>query len=649
MCGIVCLIQKNKNIDPGIIKNCLQQIEHRGPDDKGYYHYSEVSLAQCRLSIIDLTAGGHQPMLSADGRYSIVFNGEIYNFEELRTELELKGYQFSSKSDTEVLLQGYIEYGTGILNKLNGIFAFCLYDKVANKLLVARDQFGVKPLYYSESEDYFIISSEIKAMAVLPAFDKTPDAEALMNYITYLWSAGEVTPFLKVKKLRQGHFMEIDLAEPGCCKSTIHCYYSIPLQNKQPVKKEETVVNELEQHLLNAVNRQLMSDVPVGFFLSGGLDSSLIVALAKKLKKDGQPLNCFTVNLGDDKISKEGFESDLKYARLVAKKLDCKLYEIDGSIDILNEFDSMIWHLDEPQADVAPLYVQKICRQARAQGIKVLLGGTGGDDLFSGYRRHQALNFEKYFAFYPKPLGSITNKIIDTLNVSKPFNRRAKKLLSDAGKTKNERLTGYFSWLEKEIVYNLFTPEYKLVLQGYNPNHFLSGLLNSMDSSESDLNKMLYLEMNSFLPDHNLNYTDKLSMAEGVEVRVPYLDKDLVEYTFQIPAQLKLKSNETKYILKKCAEKYLPKEIIYRSKTGFGAPVRKWITEDMEEMIHDRLSVSRLKQRGIFDPVAVWKLIDDNKKGKIDASYSIWCLLAIESWMIQFVDNFITVSDNILM
>ena len=638
MCGIVCLIQKNNTISPDTINSCLQQIEHRGPDDKGFFQYNQVSLAQCRLSILDLTAAGHQPMSSIDGRYTLIFNGEIYNFETLKMELELRGHQFISKSDTEVLLHGYIEYGTGILDKLNGIFAFCLFDKVANTVIVARDNFGVKPLYYLENDDYVIISSEIKAFTALPSFDKTPDVRALMNYITYLWCPGEQTPFLNVKKLRQGHFMEIDLNEKGVSKSTIKCYYTIPLQKNKVVQKEEKVLPVLEEHLLNAVNRQLISDVPVGFFLSGGLDSSLIVAMAKKLKNDGQRLNCFTVNLGNDAISKEGFESDLKYARLLAKKMDLNLIEIDGSIDILNEFDNMIWHLDEPQADVSPLYVQKICRQARAEGIKVLLGGTGGDDLFSGYRRHQALNYEKVFSYWPRTLGKATSKIFDHLNVSKPFNRRVKKLLTDAGKSKSERLVGYFSWLNKLTVYNLFKPEYRALLKGYNPDFFLTEMFNEIDAEESELNKMLYLEMNSFLPDHNLNYTDKMSMAEGVEVRVPYLDKDLVEYAFQIPANLKLKGNETKYILKKCAEKYLPKEIIYRSKTGFGAPVRKWITEDLEEMINDRLSVSKLKQRGIFDSDAVWKLIDENKKGKIDASYSIWCLLAIESWMTQFVD-----------
>jgi asparagine synthase (glutamine-hydrolysing) len=298
----------------------------------------------------------------------------------------------------------------------------------------------------------------------------------------------------------------------------------------------------------------------------------------------------------------------------------------------------MIYHLDEPQADAAPLNVYNICLAAREKGYKVLIGGTAGDDLFSGYRRHQAISYERYYNFIPKFISTTLKKISTFLSPKVPLFRRIRKLLIDINKSKLERMAGYFRWIPIKLNLSLFSAKNRLLLKNNNPNNYLYELLKNIPNENSDLNKMLYWELKTFLVDHNLNYSDKLSMAAGVEARVPFLDKELLEFSTKIPAKYKLKGMTTKYILKKVAERYLSKEVIYRTKAGFGAPVRKWITEDMDLMISNKLSKSNIEAQGIFNFESVNDLIQMNKKGEIDASYTIWGLLAIESWYSQFVN-----------
>lgn len=331
--------------------------------------------------------------------------------------------------------------------------------------------------------------------------------------------------------------------------------------------------------------------------------------------------------------------SDLFYARKVAELLDVDLKIVKADIDVVKEFDKMIWHLDEPQADAAPLNVMNIAALARKNGINVLIGGTGGDDIFSGYRRHQAIRFEKIFGVIPNVLGKFIKRTINIIPSKISFIRRLKKIVENIDQPRIHRMAGYFSWLPENRMKNLFSEEWKTKLIDYSQTSYFKELSLDLPVDIDNLNTILYWELCTFLVDHNLNYTDKMAMAFGVEARVPFLDKELVEFAQLIPPNLKMKGKETKYILKKVAERYLPNEIVYRPKTGFGAPVRKWIVEDLDFIIKDRLSPEKIDRRGIFNSKEVWRLIDDNKRGKIDASYSIWALLAIESWLIQFVDQ----------
>jgi asparagine synthase (glutamine-hydrolysing) len=629
MCGILGSIGSEvlfKESDLGILA-------HRGPDSSAFFSDGEVFLGHTRLAIQDLSSAANQPMFSDDERFIMIFNGEIYNHWDIREDLVGK-YQFKTSSDSETLLFGFMEYGSAVLSKLNGIFSFCIYDRTNKEVFIARDQLGVKPLYIYADEDKFLFSSELKAFI---GFDigKSIDVEALSNYITFLWNPGESTPLKKVKKLLPGHYLQFKIKEYSSVKAVK--YYQIPFTGSYSQSSESQLIDQLETKLLTAVKRQMLSDVPVGFFLSGGLDSSLIVAMARKIFPDAE-LPCFTIDTVE-LASSEGFSDDLYYAKQVAEYLKVDLNVVQATIDIVKDFDKMIWHLDEPQADTAPLNVLNICTFARKKGIKVLLGGTAGDDLFSGYRRHQAINMEAVFDKVPKPLRSVITNFVNLLPGSSAAVRRARKVAKDLDKDTYARLSGYFQWLPYAEVFDLFTADWKLKLNKYNPSSNLVDLNQEIPDEKNLLNQVLYWEQKTFLVDHNLNYTDKLSMAVGMEVRVPFLDLELVDFATKIPPGLKLKGSETKYILKKVAERYLPHDVIYRPKTGFGAPVRKWVTEDLDEMINSYLSVEQLDKRGIFDARTVWNLIEKNKKGKIDASYSIWALLAIESWMRQFIDN----------
>ena len=630
MCGIVGSVGGN-DINHEMM---LKSISHRGPDAEGVYFFKDTFLGHTRLAIQDLSENGNQPMFSLDGRYVIIFNGEIYNHLELRKKLVNK-YTFSSTSDTQTLLYGFIEYGTEVLNMLNGIFAFAILDTAEGELFIARDHFGVKPLYYYCDKEIFLFSSEIKTFRHFNGLDRSLNFKALSNYLTLLWSPGEITAFSKVKKLLPGHCIRYRINDEHSLN--INKYYEIPFGQEYSKLSEELLIKGLEERLLSAVKRQLLSDVPVAFFLSGGLDSSAIVAMAKKIRP-GEKFRCYTIKTTRD-VEREGFTDDLKYARCVAEYLDLDLVEVEVNIDILADFDKMIYHLDEPQADVAPLNVLKICEQARKDGYKVLLGGTAGDDLFSGYRRHQALRFEKYIGKIPVCVRSVVKFGLNFLPIGFPLFRRIKKATAKIDYPELQRFYGYFEWLPFKMVKSIFSHRSLKIIGSYNPMQYFISLLDNIPNEKSNLNRMLYWEMRTFLVDHNLNYTDKMSMAVGVEVRVPFLDLDLVEFSTLIPPEYKLRGNETKYILKKMMEKYLPSEVIYRKKTGFGAPVRKWVKEDLNDKLNSDLSEDSIKERGIFNYEVVQELITKTKADKIDGAYSLFSLLSIESWMKQFSDK----------
>ena len=631
MCGISGYYDSSNSI--ASLNESLNLLQHRGPDDGGTYvdNSSNIGLGHRRLSIIDTSILGHQPMFDSKKKIVLVFNGEIYNFKELKIDLIKEGFTFKGNSDSEVLLNLYISRGIQMLSQLNGIFSFVIWDKNIEQLFLARDSFGVKPLYYSISENGFCFSSEIKSLfPLMPVvIDQTVDAESIAKYLSFLWCPGSGTPLNSVKKLPPGEAM---IVKNGCIVNQWP-WFRLPVfsQGQKQYDKEQSI-SGVRRHLRQAVHRQMVSDVPVGAFLSGGLDSSSIVAFAKELSPD---IRCFSI---DTRRNDNEFVDDLPYAKLVAKHLGVPLDIVTiDSHNLANDIEKMVYQLDEPLADPAALNVFYISQLARQQGIKVLLSGVGADDLFTGYRRHHALQIEKYWSWMPKSVRKSLKSLTSNLDTNNNIKRRINKLFSGADLSSQDRLINYFRWTDTSILNSLFDPELRRELKDKNSNTTMSDFIEPLLENKTRLDSMLALEQRYFLTDHNLIYTDKMSMAAGVEVRVPFLDKDLVDFASKIPNKYKQSGSTGKWVLNMAMKPYLPKDIFHRPKTGFGVPLRSWIKYELRDIIGDLLSTDSLKKRGLFEPNAVSSLISDNKLGKIDATYTIFSLLCIEIWCRKFL------------
>lgn len=641
MCGIAGFFWLKNTFKYTNYKN---HISHRGPDYYGYTLNNQLFLGHSRLSIQDLSENANQPMYSTSGYFTIVYNGEIYNFQELKSELLDLGYKFKSTSDTEVLLNLYVQYGKNrneflkVLNRLNGIFALAIWDAEIEELIVVRDGLGVKPLYYKLDENGFSFSSEIKALDLSNNKHRTLeslDSKAVNRYMSFLWNPDTSTPATSIKKLDPG--VAIWLKDG----KIIHKekWYNLPVEkkaiaNKNSIRVEE-LIKETQLQIKSAVHRQMIADVPVGAFLSGGLDSSAVVAFAKELNPD---IRCFTIESTGH--HNEGTTDDLPYAQKVANHLGVQLdiVKIDSS-KMAFDLEAMVEQLDEPLADPAALNVVYISKLARENGIKVLLSGAGGDDLFTGYRRHRALMSENLWSWLPQSARNLLHNITHGLDQRKPTFRRISKLFDGAHLNGDARIVNYFKWIGQKDLNQLYSDEFKQRLGNARAEQPMLDFLQQLPASTSKLQKMLALEQRFFLTDHNLIYTDKMSMAVGVEVRVPFLDLELIEFASTIPDQYKQRGAEGKWILKKAMESFLPKEVIYRPKTGFGAPLRGWIRNELRDMVNDLLSPTSLNNRGIFNPHAVQQLIKDNDQGKKDAAYTIFSMMCIEIWCRKFLDK----------
>jgi len=623
MCGISGY-QGNKS--SGLISKMIAAISHRGPDHQAtlMLDSNQTALGHARLSIIDLTAASNQPLWNTNKTHCIVFSGEIYNYKELRNELRHKHYQFTSQGDAEVLLNLYIEYGDQALNRLNGVFSFAIWSEVDQSLFIARDQLGVKPLYYSQPSTGFVFSSELKSLLHDTSISRELDRAAIFHYLQYLWCPAPMTPLKEVKKLEPGHYLKI-LNGKIIKKEK---YYTLP-QSDNTQYSLNRCKSMLLDTLTESVERQLVADVEVGAFLSGGLDSSSIVAIAAK-KLGAENLPCYTIDF--EGAAAEGMREDLPYAKRVAQHIGVPLTIVKVTPDIVNELPKLIYQLDEPQADVAPLNAWYISRLAREQGIKVLLSGAGGDDLLTGYRRHYALMKEKYWAWLPKTIRVGIKSGSKLLPNGGPFPRRVRKALEYCDLNVDQRLPTYFYWLNTARLSKLFKDP---LVDLSDP---LIEYAQSLPDNMTALQKMLQLETKYFLADHNFNYTDKVSMAEGVEVRVPLADMAMVDTAARIPDKYKQHGRHGKWIFKNAMNDILPKDVIYRPKTGFGAPVRPWIRNELRPMVDTILSEASIKKRGLFDYMEVRELVESDRSGHIDAAYTILSLICIELWCRQFID-----------
>jgi asparagine synthase (glutamine-hydrolysing) len=521
-----------------------------------------------------------------------------------------------------------------MLRRLNGIFAFAIWDADRGELLLARDALGVKPVYYIADGQAFAFASEIKALLPPLTGARDLDIAAIDRYLSFLWCPGEGTPALQLRKLPPGEALWV---KEGRIAERFR-WYQLPafrLGGKNSNLRLTEAVQGTEQHLRQAVQRQLVADVPVGAFLSGGLDSSSVVAFAREQNPD---IRCFTIECTG--ASEEGIADDLPYARRVAAHLNVALeiVRIDAA-RMAADLPAMVVQLDEPLADPAPLNVLYISRLAREQGIKVLLSGAGGDDLFTGYRRHRALMAEGLWSWLPRSARVGLEQLSCRLDQRRPVLRRVRKLFNGASLDGDARLVNYFRWIDRGDLAALYTPEFRVALGTARAEDPMLEFLAHLPSGTSRLERLLALEQRFFLTDHNLTYTDKMSMAVGVEVRVPFLDLDLVEFAARIPSRFKQRGSCGKWVLKKAMEPYLPRDVIYRPKSGFGAPLRSWMRNELRNLLCDVLSPANLRSRGLFQANAVHQLIAANDCGKVDASYTLLSLLCIELWCLHFIDG----------
>jgi asparagine synthase (glutamine-hydrolysing) len=656
MCGIAGF---QGSFDPELLGRMIQRIAHRGPDGTGEATFpsdqrsAACGLAHRRLAIIDLTERGDQPMAIACERcgsasindLALTYNGEIYNYRELRSRLAEVGHRFSSDTDSEVLLHLYGEEGLAALSGLNGIFAFAIRDNRAGgrpsgvdrgDLILARDPIGVKPLYYSQLEDGLVFASEIKALTAVSSLSREIDAPALQQQMAYLWTPSPRTALESVKKLEPGCAM---IGSNGRLRNRWR-YYELPFTGEYLSGSASKVAEGLHDVLTTAVERQMVADVPVGAFLSGGVDSSSVAALMRKARPN-QHLPCYCIDF-ESHGSFEGSPPDLPYARHVAAVFGLDLTVVETSAGVIRRLDEMLYHLDEPQADPAPLNVLMIAEHARDAGLKVLMSGAGGDDLFSGYRRHRALMVDRYWRWLPLSVRGFLataarSRFMDRLAAQRTSMRRMQKAFWNAELEGDDRLAGYLWWTTAALRNSLFSEEF-LDRIGYEtaaaPLH--DSLSRAVDNEP--LNRMLFLELKHFLADHNLNYTDKMGMAAGVEIRVPLLDLEVVSYATAIPPAMKQTLTTGKAVFKQAVSPLLPQEIIRRKKTGFGAPVRRWVRNELREYVDDVLSVEAIKNRGIFDPTTVRRLVAADRAAIVDGAYPVFALLCVELWCRQFVD-----------
>lgn len=631
MCGIAGFLGQ---FDGALLGAMNDSIRHRGPDDAADYHDASqgIGLTHRRLSIIDLSAAGRQPMWEATGRVVVCYNGEIYNYLELRRELEAKGYRFHSQCDTEILPNLYLEEGPDFVRRLNGIFALALWDTEKRELLLARDGCGIKPLYYTTTPRGLLFASELKALLCAPDTDRTLDPEAIACYISYLYSPAPRTMLKAVHKLLPGHAL---IANRDGLVRTWQ-YYDIPCGTEDTPMTEAEAIEGVRHHLDTAVRRQMIADVPVGAFLSGGLDSSSIVAFARQHAKD-RSIECFTIGFRDPQFAAGG--EDLPHANRVAEHLGVSLRTIWVGPEISAFLEDMVYHLDEPQGDPAAINAYFISRMARENGIKVLLSGAGGDDIFTGYRRHRALGAERMWTTLPVGVRALLRQTSHLLPKRGNLGRRIAKAFAYADEPDDRRLAGYFLWAHPQVVGRLFSPALKEQLAQFDCMRPMLDALGGLPAAATPLAKMLYLDTKYFLTDHNLNYTDKMSMAVGVEVRVPFLDPDLMAFVAKIPLALRQRGAEGKWILKRAMERDLPHASIYRRKAGFGVPLEIWLRNELRPLVEDTLSAASLRRRGLFDPAAVAELLKSDREGGISTAYPILGLMCIEIWCRRFLNR----------
>lgn len=617
MCGIVGIVDHNKQIDENLILNMTEVLNHRGPDDRGMWTSPDkrIGLGHRRLSIIDLSKAGRQPMSDKDGKLYIVYNGEIYNYLEIKKELEKEGYRFRTRTDTEVILYAYKKWGTDCLGKMNGMFAFGIYDTEKKKIFIARDRVGKKPLYWAHYKGKFIFASELKSILCDPKFPRDIDYRALNFYLTFGYMFLDFTIFRCARKLPPAHMMIYDLEND---RVSISRYWNVPEQDTKKYKEEE-LLEELEYLLEDAVKSRLVGDVPIGAFLSGGLDSSLVVAMMCKVS--GSNVKTFSIG-----FQNEGY-NELPYARVVADYFGTDHTEFTVKPDKFDIVSELAAHFDEPFADsslIPTYYVSKMTRKY----VKVALSGDGGDELFGGYSTYLATLGNFYInKIVPFPVRKMISKCAERI----PDRNKIKKQLLRLKYTTDEAFVDRIShaYFKNGYRENLLTDEIKSILSDdyFEPERAIFKILN--DSKRDFLNTLEYAHILSFLPEDILTKVDRMSMKVSLEVRCPILDYRIIEFAFRkLHGGFKIRGRTRKYLLKKLAKKVLPPELNLNRKWGFIVPVSDWFREDLNSYINNTLmSWDNI----FFEKKYIKRLLDEHKSGT-DHGGRIFVLIMLYLW-----------------
>ena len=625
MCGIVGIIPDDPAFVPplGEIDRMVDRLHHRGPDDMGSVSLPGAALGLKRLSIIDV-AGGRQPLFNEDRTIAFVGNGEIYNYRDLREELLSRGHRFATGSDMESVVHGYEDWGDGVANRLNGQFAFALWDGRRQRTLVARDRAGEKPLYYYEGPQSIVFASEIKALLVRDDVPRKLDLEGLDTFLTYEFIIAPHTIFKGIRKLPPAHLMTI---EGGSL--TIERYWDVPWDVDES-KSEEEWVEELRDKLDRAVRAQMMSDVPLGAFLSGGIDSSSVVAYMSRASE--RPIKTFSISFS------EGSYDESSYSRLVAHHFGTEHREERIEPRVNELFDKLVVHLDEPFADVSffPTY---LVSEVAVQDVKVVLSGDGGDELFAGYDWYLADRIWRGLSRFP---GNKAMKALAALSEALPPSEKKKGFINKtkrflAGGTASPRLEHYrWLWhLSPEDKQELYTEELQTGIGLFDPAF---PVLRALGESNGDLlNRQLYSDFKVFLADDILVKVDRMSMMTSLEARAPFLDRDVIEMAFRMPGSLKLKGMERKHILKRAMKGILPDSILERRKEGFSIPMKNWLKRELRPLMEGLLSEERIRRQGLFRWQTVDRYLTEHLAGRANHAHKLFPLMVFSRWTEEFL------------
>ncbi len=635
MCGIAGVINyyERREVPKRLIEKMVSALEHRGPDDVGVHVNDNIGLGIRRLSIIDLQKG-HQPISNENNSIWVVYNGEIYNYKELRQGLEKKGHTFKTNTDTEVLLHLYEEMGKNFVTALNGMFAFALWDKKRHTLLLARDRAGIKPLFYYIGRDKLSFASELKSLLQDPSVPRDLNHHAVYDYLSLQYIPAPHTIFQGVKKLPPAHVLEYVDGEVS-----LHQYWTIPYKSPDdetaaPLtsKAIKQYATEVRERLQEAVRRRLISDVPLGAFLSGGIDSSAIVALMANVSTT--QVKTFSIGFRN-----AGYYDERKYARKIVRQFQTQHYEFDVEPNALEVLPLLIKHFDEPFADSSAIPTYYLAKLAR-QHVTVCLSGTGGDELFAGYRRYLIEHLYRQYQRYPKSIQALAMNLSKMLPVSrtsaiKEYFLLLKRFLACQETSPMLRHISMMTCFSDDAREALYTKNFAKM---YHPDTGPIEQFYKKTDHFDDLSRTLFADFHTYLPGDLLVKEDRMTMAVSLEGRVPFLDHELIEYVASLPSSLKVHNLTTKYIFKEAMRPLLPSTIVDRRKHGFAVPIGEWFKNDLKSYATEVFQDRKTTQRGYFHAEYIQSLLDEHQKGIQDFSPQLWSLLIFELWCREYLD-----------